>query len=82
LGERGCAILAGGDYLVAAGYPVDVADTVGAGDAFAAASLNGLSRRWAIKEIATFANRVGAIVASRAGAIPNWSVAETAGAMD
>lgn len=78
LGERGCAILTGKDYLVAAAHPVDVVDTVGAGDAFAAAFLHGLSRQWAIENIAAFANRVGAIVASRAGAIPDWSVAETA----
>jgi fructokinase len=52
---------------------------VGAGDAFAAAFLHGLSRQWGIEEIAVFANRVGAIVASRAGAMPDWSVAEATG---
>jgi fructokinase len=79
LGARGCAILAGNEYLVAGSYPVEVADTVGAGDAFAAAFLHGLSRQWGIEEIAAFANRVGAIVASRAGAIPDWSLAEATG---
>lgn len=76
LGARSCAILAGNEYLAADSYPIEVADTVGAGDAFAAAFLHGLSRRWGIGEIAAFANRVGAIVASRAGAIPDWSLAE------
>ena len=66
------------DYLVAAGHSVEVADTVGAGDAFAATFLHGRSRLWAIEGIGAFANRVGAIVASRAGAIPEWSVAEAA----
>jgi fructokinase len=79
LGARGCAVLAGNEYLVADSYPVEVADTVGAGDAFAAAFLHGLSRQWGIERIAVFANRVGAIVASRAGAIPDWSVAEATG---
>jgi fructokinase len=79
LGVRGCAVLAGNEYLIADSYPVEVADTVGAGDAFAAAFLHGLSRQWGIGHIAAFANRVGAIVASRAGAIPDWSVAEATG---
>jgi fructokinase len=78
LGERGCAILAGNQYLVASAHPVEVADTVGAGDAFAAAFLHGLSRSWALQEVAAFANRVGGIVASRPGAIPDWDFAEAA----
>ena len=45
----------------------------------AAAFLHGFSLGWAIEEIAAFANRAGAIVASRAGAIPKWRVAEMAG---
>jgi len=79
LGARGCAVLAGNEFLVADSFPVEVADTVGAGDAFAAAFLHGLSRQWGIEEIAAFANRVGAIVASRAGAVPDWTVAEATG---
>ena len=42
LGARGCAMLVGDDYVEAAGVPVAVADTVGAGDAFAAAFVHGL----------------------------------------
>jgi fructokinase len=76
LGARGCAILADGDYVEAQGHSVDVADTVGAGDAFAAAFLHGLVCRWPAAEIAAFANRVGALVASRQGAIPPWTVEE------
>jgi fructokinase len=53
-----------------------VVDTVGAGDAFAAAFMHGLSRRWPAAEIASFANRVGALVASRHGAIPDWTLEE------
>jgi fructokinase len=76
-GARGCAILAGNEYAVAQSYPIEVADTVGAGDAFAAAFLHGLNH-WPVDAIASFANRIGAIVASRAGAIPDWSLAEAA----
>lgn len=77
-GARGCAILAGNEYAVAESYPIEVADTVGAGDAFAAAFLHGLNQHWPVDAIASFANRIGAIVASRAGAIPDWSLAEAA----
>jgi fructokinase len=78
-GSRGCAVLAGGEYAEAPGCPVEVADPVGAGDAFAAAFLHGLEEGWRAEEIARFANRLGALVASRPGAIPEWSLAEIAG---
>jgi len=76
LGDRGCAILAGEHYVEAAVHPVNVVDTVGAGDAFAAAFMHGLSLNWPAAEIASFANRVGALVASRHGAIPDWTLEE------
>lgn len=40
--------------------------------------LHGLIEGWPAAEIANFANRVGALVASRPGAIPDWSLAEAA----
>jgi fructokinase len=73
LGDRGCAMLAGGQYVEAASHPVEVIDTVGAGDAFAAAFLHGLSRNWPAAEVAAFANRIGAWVAARPGAIPDYT---------
>jgi fructokinase len=75
-GADGCALLAGGQYHEAAGYRVPVADTVGAGDAFAAALLHGLQANWPPREVADFANRLGALVASRRGGVPAWSPAE------
>src|SRR5258708_16409149 len=76
LGARGCAILCGDEYIEADGQAVDVADPLGAGDAFAAAFLHGLVSQWRLAKIAAFANRVGAIVASRHGAIPDRTVKE------
>jgi len=73
-GSRGCAIRIGGDYAEPPGYNVKVADTVGAGDAFAAAFLQGLSRGWDAHRTGDFANRVGAVVASRPGGVPAWSI--------
>lgn len=76
LGEKGCAMLVEGKYVEAPGYAVQVQDTVGAGDAFAAAYVHGLSWQWPPAEIADFANRVAALVASRAGGTPFWTIEE------
>lgn len=75
-GGEGCALLLGGQFHEAAGYPVAVADTVGAGDAFAAALLHGIQAGWPVDEVADFSNRLGALVASRPGGVPAWSLAE------
>jgi len=79
LGEKGCAVLANDDFVEVPGYSVRVRDTVGAGDAFAAAFLHGLSLGWPAAEIADFSNRVGALVASRPGAVPAWTLEECSG---
>jgi len=75
-GEKGCVMLVDGDYVEAGGYNVQAQDTVGAGDAFAAAFVHGLSLQWPPAEIADFANRVAALVASRPGGTPAWTLEE------
>lgn len=75
-GAAGCSLLMNGEYFEAAGYPVKIGDAVGAGDAFAAALLHGIGCGWPAARIADFSNRVGALVASRQGAIPNWTTEE------
>jgi len=75
-GANGSALLVDDNYVEANGYQVRVADTVGAGDAFAAAFLHGMAMRWPAPEIADFANRVGALIASRAGGTPLWTIEE------
>jgi fructokinase len=77
-GSRGCVVFSGGQLVEDTGCQIEVADTVGAGDAFAAAFLHGLASKWGLREIARFANRVGALVASRPGAIPDWNPTEAA----
>jgi len=76
LGEEGCALWIDGEYARQHGMRVKVADTVGSGDAFAAAFVHGLSLGWPPRETAVFANKVGAIVATRPGGTPDWTVAE------
>ncbi len=79
MGERGCCIYHDGAYLEVPGYKVKVADTVGAGDAFAAAFLHALDRQWDMERCGRFANAVAALVASRSGAIPEWKEDEVTG---
>ena len=76
LGEKGCAMLVNGEYVEAPGYAVPIQDTVGAGDAFAAAFVHGLTMKWPPAKIADFANRVAALVASRPGGTPPWTLEE------
>jgi len=73
LGANGCAVLIGGEYAEVPGYKVNVVDTVGSGDAFTAAFLHGMGEKWPARQVGDFANRLGALVASRAGAVPAWT---------
>jgi fructokinase len=76
LGSRGCAIFDHGTLRSFDGFAVEVVDTVGSGDAFAAAFLHGLNAGWPIKENATFANALGALIAGRPGGTPDWNLEE------
>lgn len=73
LGRDGCAVCTDSGFQKFDGFPVDVVDTVGAGDAFAAAFLHGIINRWSVNKTALFANALGAVVAGRTGAIPDWT---------
>ncbi len=72
-GARGAAVLHDGDFIEVPGITVDVADTVGAGDAFSAAFLRSFLGGSNAAEAARFAVRIGAFVASRSGAVPEYS---------
>jgi fructokinase len=75
-GAQGCTVRIGEDRAECPGYGVAVVDTVGAGDAFAAAFVHGLGAGWSAARTGDFANRLGALVASRAGATPEWTWGE------
>lgn len=53
------------------GVPVTVVDTVGAGDAFTAALITMRLQQQPLEATLRFANRMGSLVASRAGAMPD-----------
>ncbi|MEM7114694.1 MAG: 5-dehydro-2-deoxygluconokinase [Chloroflexota bacterium] len=59
--------LANGEQVDVAGFPVEVLNTVGAGDAFASGLLYGCQQSWSWAEAARFANACGAIVVTRHG---------------
>lgn len=76
LGEEGCCLFNTGTFVQASGYSVDVADTVGTGDAFTAGLIHGIDQDWPTGQVAGFANRIGSLVASRTGALPSWGFDE------
>jgi fructokinase len=76
LGPKGCALSLGNEYLEAPGCAISVADTIGAGDGFSAALFHGIGAGWTAERIAEFANRIGALIASRPGGTPEWTMAE------
>lgn len=76
LGARGCRIHANGEAITVEAPSIEAVDTVGAGDAWSAAALYGFTQQWPLDRTAHFANQLGGIVASRAGAIPQWSIEE------
>ncbi len=53
-----------------AGIKIEIADTIGAGDAFTAAVTHGILRGWRLDEVNREANGVAAYVASQLGAMP------------
>jgi len=71
LGKHGSLLLWNGKMYQHGGYPVKVADTVGAGDSFLASLISKLLSDNDPDEALNFASAVGALVASYSGANPN-----------
>ena len=69
-GVEGAWVMHGDDYFHASASPVEVADTVGAGDAFFAALLAGYLENMDWQKCLTRANARGGYVASQTGATP------------
>jgi fructokinase len=75
-GAAGAVLWVDDELLSVDGIAVDVADTVGAGDALAAGLLHGVLTGMPYVEALALANRLAALVASRPGALPDWQVDE------
>ena len=69
-GAAGSLLVSASETAAHPGVPVDVVDTIGAGDAFTAALASGYLRDAPLERVSEAANRLGAWVASRTGAMP------------
>jgi fructokinase len=72
-GEGGCEIFDGQTSCKVDGLPVQEVDTTGAGDAFAAGLIYKLLRGAPLREIAEYANLLGAFLCTQSGATPVFS---------
>jgi fructokinase len=70
LGAAGCRVTWKRKSVEVPGIPIEVVDTVGAGDAFTAGLTTQLLDGKSLEQAARFANRLAALVASRAGGMP------------
>ena len=75
-GENGALLWHGGEVYEHGGFRVEVADTVGSGDAFLAAFLKGYFDMDDPAELLAFANAAGAYVATKNGATPSLELEE------
>ncbi len=80
-GAEGSLLVAAGDMVEHPGFRVSVADTIGAGDAFAAALAHNYLQGASLEQISESANRVGAWIATQTGATPLIESNEFARAM-
>ena len=68
--QRGCMLVTEKQTVEHPGFKIKLTDAVGAGDAFTAALAHHYLRGTSLDKIAEAANRLGAYVASKAGATP------------
>jgi fructokinase len=77
-GQANAALLLDGMFTTTTPPRVDVVDTIGAGDAFTAALVDGLVHDRSVEATLQSATALGALVASRHGALPEWTPSELA----
>ncbi len=79
MGNKGCRLITPDQTIRHPGFPVSVVDTTGCGDAFAAGLVWSYLNKASLEEMAVFANRLGAFVATKPGAMPEWNEDDLAG---
>ncbi len=77
-GKEGCTVFTeeNHDGIKIAGFKADEVDPTGAGDSFGGAFVVGYLNEWDLKEIARFANAVGALKVEHFGPMPSNSYEE------
>jgi fructokinase len=76
LGAEGAVMNMNGKFYHHQGFSVTVADTIGSGDSFLAAILTNIIQQRPPEEALTFASALGALVASRSGGCPDYTIGE------
>ena len=76
LGGDGSIVNKNGKFFYDNGYKVQVADTIGSGDAYLAGFLHQQLNAASITESLSFASSLGALIATYQGACPNYEIAE------
>lgn len=66
-GGDGCRLYWGGNEVAHPGFPIEMRDTTGAGDTFAAALIYAWLQQWPLEKVAMFANAMGAAMAQKIG---------------
>lgn len=75
LGPHGCLLTTGESTFGHPGFPIELVDTVGAGDAFTAGLIHAYLRGASLSQMAEIGNLCGSYVASQPGATPPLSPA-------
>ena len=75
-GDKGCMVIDDGCIHKHPGFPIEVADTVGSGDAFLAGFLSDLLKGSPFDVAIKHANALGALVATYKGACPEYNASD------
>jgi len=73
-GEKGAYISDKNDFIYCPGCKTIVKDTIGSGDAFSAALITKIYEGLSLKDACEYANKVGALVSSSNGAVPEYDI--------
>jgi fructokinase len=73
-GGDGAVLWSDGRFYEAEGHRVDVADTVGSGDAFLAVIVSGYLAGLQPEKLIDYSNRLGAYIATKSGSTPQYSI--------
>jgi len=76
LGEFGALAITKDKMVYSPGFQISVVDTTGSGDAFIAAFVSSYLAKKSLSECLEFANALGALVATKQGAVPDYGVEE------
>lgn len=78
MGAAGAMVAQSGQYFYNPGFKVEVADTIGSGDAFLAGFLSRLYSNASLQEALDYATGLGALVATYPGACPAYDLVQVA----